>query len=157
MSWELVLGTGGPPREIARSRDVAGVVESVDTGDLKSPGSNPLRVRIPPPALNNHKDLRHSWNPWETGDKAVLGTTWKFPRLDNPVRNKEEPRQPAARAASSGAQPRPHLRRCRRVTGRGRSSGARRVAPGSPGPVGRHTSFLETLLRRCTAALQRPF
>ena len=29
----------------------AGVAKSVDAGDLKSPGSNPMRVRVPPPAL----------------------------------------------------------------------------------------------------------
>ena len=29
----------------------AGVVKLANTGDLKSPGSNPLRVQIPPPAL----------------------------------------------------------------------------------------------------------
>ncbi len=28
----------------------AGVAEVVDAGDLKSPGGNPVRVRVPPPA-----------------------------------------------------------------------------------------------------------
>lgn len=32
----------------------AGVAKSVNAGDLKSPGSNPLRVQFPPPALDKY-------------------------------------------------------------------------------------------------------
>lgn len=32
-------------------KGIAGVVKSVNTGDLKSPGLRPLRVQVPPPAL----------------------------------------------------------------------------------------------------------
>ena len=40
-----------PEREKKLIEGRAGVAKQVDAGDLKSPGSNPLRVRVPPPAL----------------------------------------------------------------------------------------------------------
>src|SRR5690606_31288956 len=43
----LMAGRG---RAVA-GKNKAGVAKSVDAGDLKSPGSNPMRVRVPPPAL----------------------------------------------------------------------------------------------------------
>ena len=38
-------------RSMACDFGSAGVVEAVDTEDLKSSGGNPVRVRVPPPAF----------------------------------------------------------------------------------------------------------
>ena len=62
-------------------RQVAGVVELVDTGDLKSPGSNtvPVRVRSPAPQIlyRGVEQLvaRRAHNPEVAGSSPVSATT----------------------------------------------------------------------------------
>ena len=60
---------------------VAGVVESVDTGDLKSPGSNtvPVRVRSPAPPQFQYRGVeqlvaRRAHNPEVAGSSPVSAT-----------------------------------------------------------------------------------
>ena len=65
-------------------RQVAGVVELVDTGDLKSPGSDtvPVRVRSPAPSclLIEYRGVeqlvaRRAHNPEVAGSSPVSATT----------------------------------------------------------------------------------
>ena len=63
-------------------RQAAGVVELVDTGDLKSPGSDtvPVRVRSPAPLPIKYRGVeqlvaRRAHNPEVAGSSPVSATT----------------------------------------------------------------------------------